>query len=64
MSQRTEAASFPVPSVRSMYSPNTSDNDSLIAPDWFRYTRPDVYSVTPWVSSWATTSSAPAKVSP
>ncbi len=37
--------------------PNTSETDSLSAPDWLRYTRPAAYCVTPCVSSWPMMSS-------
>ena len=55
---RVASVSLPVPSVRSTSSPMTSDIDSLIAPDWNQYMRPEVCCVTPCPSSWATTSSA------
>ena len=35
MIQRTAGESLPMPSVRSMNSPKTSESDSLIAPDWY-----------------------------
>ena len=39
--------------------PIMSENDSLSAPDSLTYSSRDAKSVTPCVSSWATTSSAP-----
>ena len=57
MSQALADVSSLLPLVRSVSSPKTSDIDSLIAPDCQRYCRPDVRSVTPWVSSWAVMSS-------
>ena len=41
--------------------PNTSDTDSLSAPDWPRYSSAARWSVTPWVSSWPITSTAIVK---
>ena len=56
----TPALSSPRASVWSTNSPNTSAIDSLMAPDWYQKKRFAVCSMTPWVSSWATTSSARA----
>src|SRR3989338_6645492 len=49
--------SRPRPFRTSTSSPNTSESASLIAPDWYRYRRPHVFSVTAWPHSCATTSS-------